>query len=81
MSKILYFSSEGCQPCKMLSPTMQNSGLPYEKINVDNDTYLTNKYGVRNVPTLIKIDNVGNEIGRMVGNNSLNIIKNWYNQL
>jgi thioredoxin-related protein len=65
----------------MLSPTMQNSGLPYEKINVDNDTYLTNKYGVRNVPTLIKIDNVGNEIGRMVGNNSLNIIKNWYNQL
>ena len=79
MSKIYYFSADWCQPCKQLGPTMEKSGLPFQKINVDNDTELSAKYGIRNIPTLVKVDSNGKEISRLVGNNPLNKIKNWYN--
>jgi len=79
MSKIYYFSAPWCGPCKMLGPVMEKSGLPFEKINVDNDSSLSTKYGIRNVPTLVKVDASGNEISRLVGNNPLDKIKSWYN--
>jgi|TARA_B100000424_G_scaffold255959_1_gene235454 thioredoxin-related protein len=63
----------------MLGPVMDQSGLPFQKINVDNDTELSSKYGVRSVPTLLLVDSTGNEIKRLVGNNDLKTIKNWYN--
>ena len=58
---------------------MDKSGLPFQKINVDSDSTLSAKYGIRNVPTLVKVDASGNEISRLVGNNPLDKIKNWYN--
>ena len=79
MSKIYYFSAPWCGPCKQLGPIMERSGLPYQKVDVDNDTELSAKYGIRNVPTLVKVDNSGNEISRLVGNNPLNKIQSWYN--
>ena len=79
MSKIYYFSAPWCGPCKQLAPTMERSGLPYQKVDVDNDTELSAKFGIRNVPTLVKVDSSGNEISRLVGNNPLDKIKNWYN--
>jgi len=79
MNKIYYFSANWCQPCKALGPTMERSGLPFQKINIDNDTELSAKYGVRSVPTLIKVDANGNEISRLVGNNPLDKIQSWYN--
>jgi len=77
--KLYYFSAPWCGPCKMLGPTMDKSGLPFTKVNVDNDTELSAKYGVRSVPTLLLVDSTGNEVKRLVGNNDLNTIKNWYN--
>jgi len=79
MSKIYYFSAPWCGPCKMLGPVMDKSGLPFQKINVDNDSTLSAKYGIRNVPTLVKVDSNGTEISRLVGNNPLDKIKSWYN--
>ena len=55
MSKIYYFSADWCGPCKQLGPTMEKSGLPFQKINVDSDTKISTKYGIRSVPTLIKV--------------------------
>jgi|TARA_B100001093_G_scaffold420817_1_gene412858 thioredoxin-like negative regulator of GroEL len=77
--KIYYFSAPWCGPCKMLGPVMSKSGLPFQKINVDEDSILSTKFGIRNVPTLVKVDSNENEISRLVGNNDLNTIKNWYN--
>ena len=77
--KLYYFSAPWCGPCKMLGPVMDKSGLPFQKINVDSDSTLSAKYGIRNVPTLVKVDASGNEISRLVGNNPLDKIKNWYN--
>ena len=79
MSKIYYFSAHWCQLCKQLAPTMERSGLPFQKVNVDEDSTLSAKYGIRNVPTLVKVDASGNEVSRLVGNNPLDKIQSWYN--
>ena len=81
MKKILYFSAPWCGPCKVLGPTMQklSSELPITKINVDEDTNTSVKYGIRNVPTLVLIDQSGKELNRLVGNVSEQQIKQFYN--
>ena len=79
--KILYFSAVWCGPCKALAPTMDqlaSQGMPVQKIDVDQDNNMSAQYGVRNVPTLIKVDSNGNEVGRLVGNQSADMIKEWY---
>jgi thioredoxin-like negative regulator of GroEL len=58
---------------------MERSGLPFQKINVDEDSTLSAKFGIRNVPTLVKVDANDNEVSRLVGNNPLDKIKSWYN--
>jgi thioredoxin-like negative regulator of GroEL len=77
--KLYYFSAPWCGPCKVLGPQMEKSGLAYTKVNVDNETELSTKFGVRNVPTLLKVDSQGNEISRIVGVKPIIEIKNWYN--
>ena len=81
MSKILYCSAVWCGPCKALAPTMDqlaSQGMPVQKIDVDQDNNMSAQYGVRNVPTLIKVDANGIEQGRLVGNQSADMIKEWY---
>tara|TARA_B100002019_G_scaffold261407_1_gene248149 strand:- start:424 stop:618 length:195 start_codon:yes stop_codon:yes gene_type:complete len=63
----------------MLGPTMDQSGLSFTKVNIDVDMELAARYGVRSVPTLLVVDNEGNEVKRLVGNQDLKTIKNWYN--
>ena len=79
MKKLIYFSAPWCGPCKLLGPTMDKSGLSFQKINIDDDLELASKYGVRSVPTLLIADSNGNEVKRLVGNHDLVTIKNWYN--
>ena len=81
MKKIIYFSAPWCSPCKVLGPTMQklSSELPITKINVDEDTNTSVKYGIRNVPTLVLVDNSGKELNRLIGNVSEQQVKEFYN--
>ena len=80
MKKILYFSAAWCQPCKMLGPIMESVSdqVNYQKIDVDNNQELSIKYGVRNIPTLVLIEN-GEAKGRLVGIQSKESILNFYN--
>ena len=81
MKKIIYFSAPWCGPCKVLGPTMQklSSELPITKINVDEDSKNSVKYGIRNVPTMVLVDQSGKEINRLVGNVSEQQVKQFYN--
>tara|TARA_B110000305_G_C18889296_1_gene381154 strand:- start:16 stop:267 length:252 start_codon:yes stop_codon:yes gene_type:complete len=82
MKKILYFTASWCQPCKQLSPTMSklmSNGMNVQKIDVDNDTQFSPKYGIRSVPTLLLVDGNGNALGRLTGNRSEQEILNLYN--
>ena len=82
MREILYFSASWCGPCKQLSPVMERlkseGKINYKKIDVDTDTVLSPKYGVRNIPTLILLNN-GNEVNRLVGAQPEQSILNFYN--
>ena len=80
MKQILYFSAPWCAPCKQLGPIMESlSGqINYKKINVDNDTELSTKYGVRNIPTLVLLDN-GEAVNRTTGLQSKQQILDFYN--
>lgn len=80
MKQILYFSAPWCGPCKMLGPIMESlSGqINYKKINVDNEQDLSIKYGVRNVPTLVLLEN-GEAVDKLSGLQQKDTILNFYN--
>ena len=80
MKKILYFSAAWCGPCKTLGPIIESLGnkINYEKIDVDNDNELSVKHSVRNIPTLVLLEN-GLEKNRLVGLQTEQQILNFYN--
>jgi thioredoxin 1 len=79
MKQILYFTASWCQPCKMLSPTMESlrEQINYNKIDVDSGSDLIVKYKIRSVPTLVLVEN-GVEITRLSGNASPQSILEFY---
>jgi len=81
MKKILYFSAAWCGPCKMLGPIMESLAgqINYEKIDVDNNQDLSIQYGVRNVPTLVLVEN-GEAVGRLTGLQQKETILEFYNR-
>jgi len=83
MKEILYFSSGWCQPCKQLSPRMEKlkseGKISYRKIDVDQDTNLTAKHSIRNIPTLILLEN-GEVKDRLLGLNTEQVIQDFYNR-
>ena len=66
--KYLYFSAAWCGPCKTLSPIMNkvSTKVEVEKIDVDLDYEKAQKYGVRNIPTVVLVDGV-TEVKRFIG--------------
>lgn len=80
--KLLYFSAGWCQPCKFYGPTMDKvvqSGIPVQKVDVDTNPELVTRYGIKNVPTVVKIDEQGNSLGNLVGVKSEQQVKDFYN--
>ena len=69
---ILDFWAEWCQPCKMLSPTVEEIAGEYEdtikvgKLNVDDNPNTATKYGIRGIPTLLFFKG-GKVVQQMVG--------------
>ena len=82
MKKLLYFSADWCQPCKQLGPVMEKVSqfAPVQKINIDNNKKTAERYGVRNIPTVILIREDGIELARKVGVNPKQIYIDMYNQ-
>ena len=81
MKKILYFSAAWCGPCQTLGPIMESlkGDINYQKIDVDNNQDLSMQYGVRNIPTLILLDETGEVKGRKLGLQTKQDILNFYN--
>ena len=81
MKKILYFTAAWCGPCKTLGPIIESlSGqINYQKIDVDNDQDMSIKYGVRNVPSLILVDEKGETLNKLVGVSTKEQILKLYN--
>jgi thioredoxin 1 len=78
--KYLYFSASWCSPCRTLGPIMNDVSqqIPVQKVDVDSEFELASQYNVRNVPTVVLLDN-GQEVKRFVGvqpkETYLNVVK------
>lgn len=78
MKKILRFSAEWCQPCKMLAKNIDAAGitLPIEYIDVDEQGDLAAQYKIRGVPTLVLVEG-GQEVKRVSGVKSVDELRAW----
>lgn len=80
MTKVLKFQADWCQPCKMLTRTLEDlkTDIPIEVVDIDENRDLAVTYGVRGVPTMIMLDN-GVEVKRKVGMMSESDLNNFFN--
>lgn len=69
--KLLKFEASWCQPCKMMSKVIQETRhdvtVPIEAIDIDENQEMAVKYGIRGVPTMVLVDDNGQEVKRNVG--------------
>ena len=69
---LLDFWAEWCGPCRMLTPIIDELHTEYEgkavigKLNVDENPMVSEKYGVRSIPTLLIFKN-GELVDKQVG--------------
>lgn len=74
MKRLLYFGADFCVACKALWPIVEKEAPEkgYELKFVDMDTEegvdMAEKLGVRSLPTLVVVDENGNEVKKAVGN-------------
>ena len=61
---VYLFATRTCPNCKMAAMFLDRAGVKYEKIYADESPELTEKYGVRQAPTLIVTD--GDDFDKIV---------------
>ena len=82
MKKFLYFTAAWCGPCKVLKPKIEalSNELPITILDVDANQTTATQYNVRNIPTVIMIDETGTALNRLIGNQiTVDAIKELYN--
>lgn len=83
--KIIFFEAESwCSACKSMKPFFikecEKLSVPYEIVDIEEGRgiELTMEYKIRNVPTLLFLDEDGDEIGRETGSQAYQKIKKYY---
>ena len=79
--KLLKFTASWCPSCKQLSKVLEDfNDVPVEEIDVEDRFELADKYGIKNLPTMILLDKDNNEIRRFVGLTTLDKIREFVNE-
>lgn len=74
--KLIKFEQSNCAPCAAMDMFFKAQEFDsYERVNPFDDPHLAVKYDIGSVPTLILVDENGNEIARSVGFNPPEIEK------
>jgi thioredoxin 2 len=76
------FWAPWCGPCRIVSPTVEQIAkdhpgrLKLVKVNTDEAPSLSQRFGIRGIPTLILFDQ-GKEASRMIGAHPAPTLRNW----
>lgn len=66
--KLLKFEADWCTHCKQFTKVLTELKLKVTPVDIDKDKDgLSMKYKVRGLPTLLVVDDSGNEIKRVIG--------------
>jgi len=68
--KYLKFEASWCGACKMIEPQLRKvkeAGIDIEKIDAESNTEMVTRYNIRNLPTIILVDDSGKEFYRNSG--------------
>ena len=83
MRKVIRFTASWCQPCKAMASILEevntNINIPIEVVDIDVHQEVAIEFGIRSVPTLVKIDENGNVAGRLVGVRAKNLVEEFLN--
>ena len=69
---VVDFWAEWCGPCRMIAPIVEELAEEYAgkavigKVDVDNNPFICDKYGIRNIPTILFFKN-GEIVDKQVG--------------
>ena len=79
---VVDFWAPWCGPCRMMAPHFEeaarrlNTKARFAKVNSDEEPALSNRFGIRGIPTLIVFKN-GREVARQSGAMDLNTLTRW----
>ena len=79
--KFYKFYADWCGPCKVLTANLEKAGIEYEAIDADTNEEMCQKFGVRNLPTFIAVDDNENILDRFTGIKTPIAIKEWIESL
>lgn len=76
---LIDFYADWCEPCKILSPIVEEVSSKYEdikfvKINIDNNQDIANEYRIMSIPTLVYIKG-GEEQNRVLGAVGMDVVE------
>ena len=84
--KVLDFYADWCNPCKALAPVLdkvlEEKKLNLTKINIEeDDADMSVKYNVRNIPTVVVVDDNDNELKRFTGTMTETDLNKFFDEL
>lgn len=82
--ELLKFEAGWCQPCRQMDQIMK--GMSYTPVDIEETQasfemepgrQIAIDYGVTSIPTLLLVDDMGNEVSRLVGLNTRQAVERW----
>lgn len=65
--RILKLEKTGCNPCEMVQNFLDSKNVKVERVNVFDEPEVAARFEIASVPTIILLDNKGEEVQRSIG--------------